>query len=298
MRFRRVARDAASSRVAMDQSIRRGDFKSLDTALTGNDPLFEQDQNQIAREAFPWIDRADRRSVTKLHVAFGFPGGQVYAVAGEEAPAEYTWEKSAGVAKKIWHPQTVPREDFQDGGAVFLQAILDGFTGGYLDWLNQWCFTSLVAAGVAKAGVTDQYAEVAIIASIGAESLTSADVDALIAELPASARRGACFAGDASMASLCRKIRAGENGAVLWQSAREGELPTLADRPFIEDESVAVGTLIFANPYRCTGIAELESPMLHGLLGGADVQPQITAKAAVVVKDARACKILQVTEAT
>jgi len=299
-RYRTVPNRTVGALIATDQALRNReplDFKSLDTALLGNDPLFEQDRRQIAREPFPWLDRADRRPVTKSEVAFGFADRQVYAVKGEALPEEYDWIRKLGATKHLHHPQQMPREDFADGGAPFLQATVDAFVLDYLAWLNSWAFSSILAAVVATADIEDEHAEIALAETAAVGVLASTDVDSLIASLSAKYRRGACFAGNAAMASRCRALRAGTNGACLWQSGREGELPTFCDRAFIEDEGVSDGCLIFGNPWPVTGIAELEAPQLYGLEEhGSDTCPDLSARAAVVVKDARACKALLIAE--
>ena len=283
-------------RLGLDKALRNGElisFKSLDSALLSRAVLFEE-ETLILR---PWLARADRRSVTQREAAFGFGTGPDIAIKGEEGEeASNVWKRALAACKTYYRRERLPLEDVQDAGVKYLDAELALFAAAYLDAVNAACFTMIQAAAVASAGVTDVYSEVAVIETSGAGALASTDVDGLIIALPAKHRRDAVFAGNSAMASKCRALRAGVNGACLWSSAvAPGLLATFYDRPFVEDDGVEEDCLIFGSPSRASGVAEQSGPTLVDIerLTG-DYRPYIQARAAAVLKDARAVKILDI----
>jgi HK97 family phage major capsid protein len=236
----------------------------------------------------------DTRPTNADSPSFGFPSDAGVEVKGRygSTQTEQTWLKSTAAVETYHYQPTLLMEDVADAGAWLLDdaaaAAVDG-TRGQLD-------ADVVAKIEGAIGDNEAmpYTAVEAIETDGA-SVAEIDLLAAITALAVKFRRGSVWVAAAAMTALVRGLTEAETGRRLWvDNIAVGTPPTLYGYPYIEDENVTAGNLLFGNPKRGSGVAVRQNPTLTGMERRAgDYLPCFDGRFGVCVKDARSWKVIQ-----
>jgi len=288
------AKNETKSFDALDAAVRAGEdveLKSLDSDLKQQDVFFDD----LLRGNYPLMDRVFRRPTNSDKPRYSYPVAGAVNIKGEAAGASGSRKKVIFTVKTVEYQPTVEREDVEDVGAQMFVDEQVAHAEGTIEKVNAGVVDAIEAAGVAKASITDQYNEVAIIETDVVDVIDNDDLNDVISELPVKYRRGAVFTANANMAATLDDIK-DSNGRSMWtDSLKEGTPPTLKGYPFIVDENVTDDRLIFGNPKRGSAVIEREKSVLSNIeRSGGDYKPYYAARYAWGNTDCRAWKILDI----
>jgi len=262
-------------RKSRDDLRRTPEFKALDTAM------------REGREASAELKALDDDLKTQQVFFDGEPTYSYYtggtcAIKGSP-DSQGAHQKVAIAVQTYYYQPTLDREDVDDVGALLLQTEQATHVESVRETLNAALVDEIEAAGEAKASISDEYTEVAIIETAEAATLDADDL----------ARRGAVMIANRATATTLRAIVDG-NDAHMWApSLKEGVPATLMGYAFVEDDNVADGRVIFTNPARGLALMEREPSILSNIERSAgDYLPYFAARYGLAVTDARASKIL------
>ncbi len=244
----------------------------------------------------PLLELAYRRPTKSDAPRYSYPTGAVVTIKGEGAGTANVRKKVVLTVQDYEYQPTLERSDVDDMGSFLLDDEFANMKEGLRTRLNADLVDAIEAAGVAKASITDEYTEVAIIVTAVQDVVDNDDINTLVAELGKQYRQGAVFMANAAYRVILEGIVDATTGVSLWRpSLAQGVPATLKGHTFIEDENVTAGRLMFGSPRRGTAIMDREEATLSNVeRSGGDYLPYYAARKGRGVTDCRAWKILDI----
>lgn len=276
---------------AFDLAVRNKEdveLKSLDSDLKQQDVFFDD----LLQGMYPLLGLVFSRPTNSDSPRYSYPVAGIVNIKGEAAGASGSRKKVTLTVDTFEYQPTVDRGDVEDVGAQMFLDEQAAHAEGTMETLNANVVDAIEAAGVAKASITDEYTEVAIIETDAIGVVDDDDLNETVGELPLKYRRGAVWLGNATMVATLKGVVDGAGTSMWAPSLSEGTPPLLKGYPFIEDENVADDRLIFGNPKRGSAVIEREKSVLSNIeRSGGDYKPYYAARYARGNTDARAWKI-------
>ena len=276
---------------AFDKAVRNAEdveLKSLDSDLKQQDVFFDD----LLRGMYPLMGRVFSRTTNSDNPRYSYPVAGIVNIKGQAAGASGSRKKVILAVDTFEYQPTVDRGDVDDVGAQMFADEQAAHAEGTVETLNANVVDAIEAAGVAKASITDEYTEVAIIETDASGVVDDDDLNETVGELPLKYRRGAVWLGNALMVATLKGVVDGAGTSMWAPSLSEGTPPMLKGYPFIEDENVADDRLVFGNPRRGSAVIEREKSTLSNIeRSGGDYLPYYAARYARGNTDARAWKI-------